>query len=298
MELNPNVLTSMRTAYSLKFQQAFDAVETLYDKFCMIEGDSAHSILEFPFLETFAFMREWIGPRQVKNLKSQSLRVVERAFEDTVKIRVRDIETDNWKQYASLIAQMGQAGKQLWDRLAVEAITANENWIDGVPFFSADHLYGTNSICNTSAEALTKESFEAAYETMTSYQAHNDQTLAVIPDTLMVGPKLRAAAWDIIKNTKVVSGPDGAVIDNRNFDLVEIIVNPRLTGSYADDWYLLQNKGIIKPVILQKSKECELTAMDRPENESVFERDEIIYGTKAYGNAVCAFPHLIYRGGR
>lgn len=298
MELNPNILSAMRTAYSLKFQQAFDAVETLYDKFCMIEGDSAHSILEFPFLETFAFMREWIGPRQVKNLKSQSLRVVERAFEDTVKIRVRDIETDNWKQYASLIAQMGQAGKQLWDRLAVEAITVNSNWIDGIPFFSADHLYGKNPVCNLMTDPLTRESFEHAYETMTSYQAHNDQTLAVTPDTLMVGPKLRAAAWDIVKNTKMVAGENGAVVDNRNFDLVEIIVNPRLTGEYANDWYLSQNKGFIKPVILMKSKDCELTALDRPENESVFERDEIIYGTKAYGNAVCAFPHLIFRGGR
>lgn len=298
MELNPNVLSAMRTAFNMKFQEAFDATETVYEKFCMIEGDPGHSAVEFPFLETFAFMREWIGPRQAKNLKSQSLRVVERAFEDTVRIRVRDIETDNWKQYAVLIAQMGQAGRQLWDRLSAEALTGSGKWIDGKTFFHASHKYGDNTICNTTSDALSQSSFETAYETMGTYLSHNGEILGVHPDTLIVGQKLRATAWDIIRNTKVAVGENGAVIDNRNLDLVDIVINPRLTGTYADDWYLCQCKGIIKPVILQKSKECELTALDRPEHENVFERDEIIYGTKAYGNAVCAFPHLIYRGGR
>ncbi len=298
MELNPNVLSAMRTAFSMKFQDAFAAASTVYEKFCMIEGDPAHSAVEFPFLETFAFMREWIGPRQAKNLKSQTLRVVERAFEDTVKIRVRDIETDNWKQYAILIAQMGQAGSQLWDRLAAEAITGSDKWIDGKTFFHTAHKYGESVICNTSPDTLSRESFETAYETMTSYRSHNGEAMSVIPDTLMVGPKLRATAWDIIKNTKSVSGENGAVVDNRNLDIVEIVINPRLVDEYENDWYLSQNKGILKPVILQKSKDCELTALDRMEDENVFERDEVIYGTKAYGNAVCAFPHLIYRGGR
>ncbi|MBR2434982.1 MAG: Mu-like prophage major head subunit gpT family protein [Lentisphaeria bacterium] len=298
MELNPDTLNSMRTSYSLKFQNAFDNTPTVYEKFCMIDGDPNHSAIEFPFLETFAFMREWIGPRQVKNLKSQSIRLVERAFEDTVKIRVRDIETDNWQQYSALIAQMGQAGRQLWDRLAVEALTGNSKWIDGKAFFHQEHKYGSSVICNTASDALSRETFETAYERMTSYTSHNGETLAVCPDVLMVGPKLRATAWDIIKNTKIVSGDNGAVIDNRNFDLVEIVVNPRLSGAFADDWYLMQTNGILKPVILQKSKDCELTALDRQDNENVFEYDEIIYGTKAYGNAACAFPHLVFRGGR
>ena len=133
---------------------------------------------------------------------------------------------------------------------------------------------------------------------MTSYQAHNGEPLCVVPDMLMVGPKLRAAAWDIIKNTKVVSSGGSATVDNRNFELVEILVNPRLTGDFEDDWYLMQTGGFVKPVILQKSRDCELVAMDRADHENVFERDEIVYGTKAYGNAVCAFPHLIFRGGR
>jgi len=298
MELNANVLSAMRTAYSLKFQKAFEATPSICEKFCMIEGDCDHTAVEFPFLETFAFMREWIGPRQAKNLKSQSLRVVERAFEDTVKVRVRDIEADSWKQYAVLIAQMGQAGRQLWDRLAAEALTGSSKWLDGLTFFHATRKYGKNTICNTSSASLSKASFESAYLTMTSYLAHNGEPLCVVPDTLMVGPKLRATAWDIIKNTKVVSSGGSATVDNRNFELVEILVNPRLTGDFEDDWYLMQTNGFVKPVILQKSKDCELVAMDRADHENVFERDEIVYGTKAYGNAVCAFPHLVFRGGR
>lgn len=297
-EINPNVLAAARTAFSLKFQNAFSGVPTLYQKFCMLEGDAAHTAIEFPFLETFAFMREWIGPRQIKNLTSRKLRIVERPFEDTVKVKVRDLETDNWKQYATLFAQMGEAGGQLWDRLAVEAVTQAKAWIDNKAFFADTHKYGSSLIVNVASAKLSKTSFEAGYETMTSYRAHNGEALAVIPDTLMVGPKLRGMAWDLIKNTRIVTADGQTTTDNRNLDLVEIVMNPRLVGDFADDWYLMQANKPIKPVVLQKSKDAQLVARDKPDHDNVFERDEIVYGSKAYGNAACAFPHLIYRGGR
>lgn len=298
MELNPNVLSAARTAFSLKFQNALKDQPTLYQLFCMDEGDPAHTAIEFPFFDVFAFMREWVGPRQVKNLNSKKLRVVERPFEDTVKVKVRDLETDNWKQYGLLMAQMGQAGAQLWDRLSIEAITEAKEWIDNKNFFADTRKYGKNTIVNVTAAKLARASFEAAYEAMTSYVAHNNEACAVLPDRLMVGPRLRGIAWDLIKNTRIVVAEGEAAVDNRNLDLVEITVNPRLVGDFADDWYLMQTKGIIKPVVLQKSKPCEFTAMDKPDHGNVFDRDEILYGTKAYGNAAPAMPHLIYRGGR
>lgn len=302
MELNPNVLSAMRTAYILKFQDAFKAQQTTWEKYCMVEGDSAHTAIEFPFLETFAFLREWIGPRQVKNLSSKKLRIVERAFEDTVRVKVRDAQTDNWKQYASLFAQMGAAGGQLWDRLAVEAITNPAAWIDNKAFFTDTRRYGDDKkgsvIVNVTAAALAKTSFEAVYQAMTSYRAHNGEALAVVPDTLMVGPKLRGIAWDLIKNTKLVTADGQTTTDNRNLDLVEVIMNPRLVGDFENDWYLMQAKQPIKPVIMQKSVEPTVVAKDKPDHDNVFDRSEILYGSSAYGNAACAFPHLISRGGR
>lgn len=297
MELNKDRLSAMRTAFNLKFQNAFSAVPTVYDKFSMVEGDAAHTTIDFPFLETFAFLREWIGPRQIKNLTSRVLRMTEKAYEDTVAVKVRDIETDNWKQYASLIAQMGQAGAQLWDRLAIEALTNPKAWIDNKAFFG-EHKYGKQTIANAVSTALNETTFDAAFLTMCSYQGHNGEALGVRPDTLMHGPSLSATAWNIVKNSKVVVTEGTAAIDNRNFNKVELLENPRLVGDYANDWYLMQANGVIKPVILQKSKDVELVPLDKPDHENVFDRDEILYGSKAYGSAAAAFPHLVYRGGR
>ncbi len=292
MELNSQNLSAMRTAFILKFKNAFGAVPTTYQKFCMVEGSKDTTMLEFPFLETFAFMRKWVGDRQVKNLNSKVLQLVEEAFEDTIGVPVRSIEADKWQLYGAIFAQMGEAGAQLWDRLAVEAITAPKPWLDNKAFFGT-HKYGNSTIINSTSSDLSVTTFESAFTAMCSYAGHNGEKLGVRPDTLMVGPALYNSAWEIIENTHTVSG--NATLPNRNYKKVELLENSRLDG---DSWFLMQAKGQIKPVILQKSKECELVALDKSTDENVFSRAEIIYGTSAYGSAACAFPHLIYRGGQ
>lgn len=296
---NRNKLDAMRTAFNLKFQEGIKLAGSNYQKFCMIEGDMAHSAIEFPFLQTFAFMREWVGPRQIKNLASQKLRIVEKAFEDTVSIPLRDVQTDNWNQYAHILTSMGQGCEALWDRLAAEALLNPAPWIDGIEFFSANREYGDgNAICNTDSGELTAANFEKAYAAMQLYNAHNGEPMEVTPDLLIVGPELRAAAWEIIKLERVPDSHGGALtVANRNFDLVEIQVNPRLRGKHKNLWFLAQTAGSVKPVVLQKSVTGELTALDKPEHPNVFSESKVIYGAKAYGNAACAFPHLIYRGG-
>lgn len=299
MELNRERLAAMRTTYNMLFEEGFKQASTNWKDFCMLVGDQAHTTVEFPFLKSFAFMREWIGPRQIKNLETEKLKIVERAFEDTVSIPLRDVQTDNWGHYGHILTAMGQGCEALWDRLAADAILNPVNWIDGKPFFSTDREYGDgNTVCNTDSGALTAANFEKAYQTMQLYNAHNGEPLEVIPDLLIVGPENRAAAWEILKAQYVPDTKTGALtVTNRNFNLAEIQVNPRIRGKYRNFWFLAQTKGVVKPVVLQQSVKGTLVALDQENDESVFRNNEIIYGCKAFGNAAAAFPHLIYRGG-
>ena len=298
-DINSAKLSAMRTAFIMKFQGGGKLAGSNYQEFCMVEGDMAHTAIEFPFLQSFAFMREWVGPRQVKNLASQKLRIVEKAFEDTVSIPLRDVQSDNWNQYAHILVSMGQGCEALWDRLAAEALLNPAPWIDGEEFFSTGREYGDgNLIRNTDPGELTAANFEKAYAAMQLYNAHNGEPMEVTPDLLIVGPELRAAAWEIIKLERVPATGNGNIsVANRNFDLVKIQVNPRLRGKNRNRWFLAQTAGSVRPVVLQKSISGELTALDKPSDPNVFNDNKVIYGAKAYGNAACAFPHLIYRGG-
>ena len=68
MNLTTEKFAAMRIAYDMAFKAAFKAAPTVYEQFTMIVGDSAHTTVKLPFMEQFACMRKWLGPRQIKNL--------------------------------------------------------------------------------------------------------------------------------------------------------------------------------------------------------------------------------------
>lgn len=295
MNLYADKIQAMETSFDLKFKEAFSAAPPLAEKFAMTVGDAEHTIVELPFFEAFSFMRKWVGPRQIKNLAARKLVIREEAYEDTLAIPQRQVETDNWGLYAAAIAQMGENARNLWDGLATGALTAPGNWIDNKAFFATDRKYGKSPIGNKTTSALSAATFNAAYEAMSAYCGHNGEPLGVIPDTLMVGPKNRTKAFEIL-NAKLVSDGNGGSVDNPNLGLCEVIVNPRLVGDYDDYWFLMSCKGAIKPVALQKSKEASLVSLNKPSDMGVFMEGNALFGTDAYGSAAAAFPHLVYAG--
>ena len=296
----PNItkekISAMATAFDMAFKDAFKAEtdKTISTKFAMPVGDADHMIVEIPFFEAFSFMRKWVGPRQVKNLSSKKLVLKEDAFEDTFGVTVREIETDSWGFYSSAVKQLAENAVRLWDRLATEALTDAGNWIDGKAFFATDRKYGKNTISNKTTSALSASTFNTAYETMASYVDHAGEPLGVVPDLLMVGPKNRTTAFEILNSKLVASG--NATIENANYGIAEVLVNPYLVGTADDYWFLMSTKSTIKPVALQKRKEGELSAQNQPTDDCVFSEGKALYGTSAYGSAAAAFPHLVYGG--
>lgn len=295
MNLTADKIQAMTTAFDLTFKNAFAAAPLLSDKYAMTVGDADHTIVELPFFDAFSFMRKWVGPRQIKNLAARKLVMREDGYEDTLAIPQRQIETDNWGLYSAAIAQMGENARNLWDALCTGALTNPGNWIDNKAFFATDRKYGKSTIGNNTTSALSAATFNAAYEAMCGYCGHNGEPLGILPDTLMVGPKNRTKAFEIL-NAKLISDGNGGSVDNPNLGLCEVIVNPRLVGDYDDYWFLMSCRGAIKPVALQKSKEAALVSLNQPTDQNVFMEGNALYGTDAYGSAAAAFPHLVYAG--
>ena len=51
----------------------------------------------------------------------------------------------------------------------------------------------------------------------------------------------------------------------------------------------------MKPILLLKNKVGKLVSLDKDEDDNVFMRNEVVYGTEAFGNAAALFPHLLGR---
>ena len=130
MNLTAEHFEAMKIAYDMAFKNAFEATPSLYEQFSMTVGNSAHTTIKLPFMEQFACMRKWLGARQIKNLEGKVIEMHEEPYEETVGIKAREIETDNWGMYMPNIQQMAVSGKALWDQLAIKALLEPKAWID------------------------------------------------------------------------------------------------------------------------------------------------------------------------
>lgn len=303
MDINRSNMDALFQTYNTAFSDGMQAAGTpsnpeivTIEELAMM-GTSAGAATVHGWLNQIGGMREWIGDRVIANIESGKLSVVNKDFEKTVAVPRNDIEDDQYGVYSPLIGAMGNSAGALWMTLGISALCANGAWADDSAFFLTNRKFGGNTINNKTTSALSATTFKAARVAMESYKLHGDEPAEVIPTTLVVGPSLRDTAWDIIEN-EFVSSSDGkgAAVKNPNKGTVKLRVSPRLVGTYANYWFLLGEKGGIKPVYIQKRKEPVLTRMDRDNDENVFMSNKFLYGTDARGAAFLTLPHLAYGG--
>ena len=243
--------------------------------------------------------RQWLGDRIKKNISSNKLEVTNLDWEDTISVPRNDIEDDRYGVYSPLMSMMGQEASDdaLWLDMAVDALIANGEWVDGKAFFHATRTYGSQTIANLVTGALATGTLETALSTMMAYKGPENNPLNVTPVYLLVGPSLRDTAWDLLVNQFVSSGTGkGGAVQNRTKGRAIMKVHPKLTGAYANYWYLLGAKGGMKPVAVQRRKLAQLVAKDSVTDDNVFFNKEFVYGADARGAGFLTLPHMAYCG--
>lgn len=113
----------------------------------------------YAWLSKFPKMREWIGERVLKNMKTSDYTLHNKKFEATVDVDRADFEDDNLGIYKPIFEQMGQSAVEHVDENVFAALADGftKACFDGKPYFSAEHpLYpnvdgtgeaGTQSNC-------------------------------------------------------------------------------------------------------------------------------------------------------
>lgn len=96
---------------------------------------------EYGWLGKFPGMREWIGDRQLNNLRTHDYAIKNRDWEDTVTVDRNDIEDDNLGIYGPMFQEMGIATEQHPDELVFGLLKAGFSTpcYDGQFFFDTDH---------------------------------------------------------------------------------------------------------------------------------------------------------------
>ena len=172
--------------------------------------------------------------------------------------------------------------------------TAGNNSYDGVSFFNASHPSdGTGAAQSNfdTATVLSGANYDAAVLQMEQLVDHRGNPMDITPDTLVIGPALRATARNLFQ-MQTAYGTDLAG-DNPWFGAVKtIIVEQYISGS---NWYLLDTSKALRPFILQDADDLELSHLKSIDDEFVIMNDAFFYGTRSRFGVGYGLWQLAYR---
>ena len=135
-------VAALQVGYKDNYQTAYTATraETAFMRIATVIPSNSKS-QTYGWLGKFPKMREWIGPREFKNMQSTSYTLENKDFEGTVTVDRNDIEDDNLGHLSPLFQEMGMSAAQHPDELTFNLLAngRTELCFDGQPFFDADH---------------------------------------------------------------------------------------------------------------------------------------------------------------
>lgn len=140
MLVNSQSLDLAFKGFKTVFTEAHMAAPANADKIAMkVVSTSADET--YGWLGAFPAMREWIGPRQIKNLEAHSFAIKNRKFEATLAVGRDKIADDKLGLFKPMFAEMGTGARRHPEELIFNLLKSgfDTNCYDGQNFFDTDH---------------------------------------------------------------------------------------------------------------------------------------------------------------
>lgn len=216
MIINRANLTALNVAFNAAFREGLGLVEPMWSRVAT-DVPSTTSTEEYGWLGDMPNVREWIGDRQVQNIRDTGYRIKNRSWEHTIGVKREQIEDDQIGHFSTIFRAQGEAVGGSYDQQTWGLFNAGFTTIcfDGQYFFDTDH------------------------------------------------PVIAADG-----TTKLVANTDG--------------------GS-GTPWFLIDDRRVLKPLILQIRKKWNFVSKDKDTDDNVFDRAEYVYGVDGRFNVGFGF---------
>ena len=181
MNITASNLDALFKTFQTRFAEAQKAAQGRVTPNDLIPDDIAvpfvgsGSATQHSWLNQIKGIHEWVGERVLESAKLGKLTVINRDFENTIKVSRNEIEDDQYGVYAPLIGMMGSDAENLWKKLAIEALLGNGEWADGNPFFCSGRVLGKSTFTNAVTTALSKAAVEAAIAAMRGWTLYGGE---------------------------------------------------------------------------------------------------------------------------
>jgi phage major head subunit gpT-like protein len=287
------MLPGLRADFELAYRSEIDRSAT--EKIATIINTTMPA-QKYAWLGATPPMREFVDERRPGGMNAYSVSIEDKTFEASIAVDRRAIEDDQLELIRMRIKDLAVRVASHRHQIVIEALIGgfSLNGYDGVTFFNTAHpIPNGATYSNRTTAALNATSLADAISAMMLTPDDVGQPLGIVPDTLVVGPKLAWTAIELLESPVVVykgnssdQAPSTPYI-NAFHGKLSLIVTPFLNGASDDYWYLLDTKRPIKGVILQQRSDVpvEFSALDNSSSsEAAWMRDRYYYGVRARYN--------------
>lgn len=251
----------------------------------------------YPWLGRSPAVREWVDERIPKSLTEQKYTIVNKKWENSIEVDRTAIEDDQYGQIKIRVQQLAEKfalhmNKTVFNLLRDGGATGGGLCYDGQYFFDSDHSDEGSASQNNSGTAsgaigtvaLTALTLQAAITSMQGLSDPQGEYLDIVPDTLVVPPKLEFTAREILESDFGYSAAMGSAstwTSNTMKGRLKLIVTPHCaTTARTSSWFVLDTSGVVKPIILQMRAPVEFQALEA-DSANGFYRDVYAYGGRA-----------------
>jgi phage major head subunit gpT-like protein len=258
----------------------------------------------YPWLDATPALREWVGGRNAKGFKENSITVINKDFEATIEVLVKDLRRDKFGMIRARIDELVRRAMAHPAKLITDLIIAGEDHTcyDGEYFFDTDHAESGSSQSNDLAidiSNLPAAVHGSSYliPSVAEIQGCIAQAIAAIVSFLdSAGEPMNESAMQFLVMTPVVFYPQvmqavatPAQIAETQTALtafkgkfnIKVEANPRLT--WTSKFAVFNTDGAIKPVIFQRETNYNIGAKAEG-SEYEFDNKRHQYGIDYSGN--------------
>lgn len=261
----------------------------------------------YKWLGSSPSVREWVGGRLAKGLRSTGLTITNKVFEATIKVLVDEIRRDQTGQVMLRVQEMA-------DRVAAHPMSLLSTLIrngggatnglayDGQYFFDTDHSEGdSGTLINdlavgdygvlnvgTASAPTSNEMADAIMAVLGHFYTFKDDSGEPINELakdflVMVPTNLLGAAQTAVSSNLLNTGSGGR--DNPILKMgvsIDVVANTRLNADNAK-FYMFRTDGRTKPFILQNEQGVQIDAIAEG-SEHEFKEREHLYGVTVIRN--------------
>lgn len=242
-------------------------------------------------------MREWVGGRQVKQLREMGFTIRGKKYEATLEVLLDDVRRDKTGKIEMKIRQLAERAKDHDAKLLTTLLAAGSSSLcyDGQYFFDTDHQEGDSptqsnslSININSVDAPTAAEAESSILQATEAliglkddqgeptNASASRFLVMVPINYLRGFAGALGTTVILEGGQSRNNllPAVGSIAGLSYGLV---INPRLAAT--DAFYLFRADGVEKPLIRQLEVDTTVSAVAEGSEEE-FKNERHLYGIK------------------